>query len=86
MHMLTRRTQILLDDDRYVRLERRARDRGCSIAALIREAIDDKLGAATDDDARRAAGEWLLAAPTPEAREPDWDETKRAMLDSHGVA
>jgi hypothetical protein len=86
MHMLTRRTQILLDEDRYVRLERRARERGCSIAALIREAIDDKLGAATDDETRRAAGEWLLAAPTPDAREPDWAESKRAMLDSHGVA
>jgi hypothetical protein len=86
MHMLNRRTQILLDEDRYARLERRARERGCSIATLIREAIDDKLGAAADDEARRAAGEWLLAAPAPDAREPDWAESKRAMVDSHGVA
>ncbi len=38
--MLSRRLQILLDDERYERLARRAEERGTSIATLVREAID----------------------------------------------
>lgn len=38
--MLTRRTQVLLDDERYARLERRARETDRSVGAVIREAID----------------------------------------------
>lgn len=42
MHMpgLTRRTQLLLDEERYARLERRAAASDRSVAALIRDAID----------------------------------------------
>ena len=42
MHMpgLTRRTQLLLDEERYARLERRAAATDRSVAALIRDAID----------------------------------------------
>jgi predicted DNA-binding protein len=76
MATLTRRTQILLDEDRYRRLEERASKSGRSVASLIREAIDDMLG--LEDEARRRleAGRRFLAAPTPTHydREPDWDE------------
>jgi hypothetical protein len=40
MSRLTRRTQVLLDEDRYSRLERRAGETNRSIGALVRDAID----------------------------------------------
>lgn len=40
MGALTRRTQILLDEDRHQRLRERAAQTGVSIGALVREAID----------------------------------------------
>lgn len=40
MCMLGRRTQILLDEERYEKVTRMARERGISVAAVIREAID----------------------------------------------
>jgi hypothetical protein len=84
MHMsgLTRRTQLLLDDERYERLERRSAETGRSVASIIREAIDEKLMHDPDAERRRAAGRRLLAAPTPdEGREPDWEDVKRDLLD-----
>jgi hypothetical protein len=85
MNMLNRRTQVLLDDERYVRLERAARESGRSVGAVIRDAIDAKF--AQDDLAqrRRAAADWLLALPMPEGPEPDWAVTKAEMLDSFGA-
>lgn len=82
MSLLTRRTQLLLDEGRYAKLERRAAATGRSIAALIREAIDEKLG--HDDDAARRlrAAHDLLAAPAPDYdREPDWEQVKEPMRD-----
>jgi len=84
--MLTRRTQLLLDEERYGRLDQRARASGRSVAAVIREAIDEQLGAGDEAAARREAGAWLLAQPTPATPEPDWSESKRAMLDAAGGA
>lgn len=40
MHMLNRRTQVLLDEERYQRLQQRARESDRSVGAVIREAID----------------------------------------------
>lgn len=83
MHMLTRRTQILLDEDRHRRLERAAEASGRSIAAIIREAIDEKLGIAEDIASKRAAGEAMLSEPTPtDDREPDWHDVKLDFLDT----
>jgi predicted DNA-binding protein len=78
MHMsLSRRTQILLDDDRYAQLERRANQTGRSVAAVIREAIDEKLSHDEEGARRRDAVADLLAAPAPAyAREPDWEDVK----------
>jgi predicted DNA-binding protein len=84
MHMLTRRTQLLLDEDRYRRLERRARGTGRSVAAVIREAIDEKLEAEDREMARQEAGAWLLSQSTPSTPEPDWRTSKRDMLDAWG--
>lgn len=85
MNGLSRRTQILLDDERYARLERVARESGRSVAAVIRDAIDAKL--ARDDAAqrRRAAADWLLAQPLSKVPEPDWAVTKAEMRDSFGA-
>lgn len=84
--MLNRRTQLLLDDERYERLGRRARATGQSVAAVIREAIDAKLAEGDEATARRAAGAWLLSQPISNAPEPDWSVSKQVMLDAAGVA
>lgn len=83
--MLSRRTQILLDEERYARLEQAARESGRSVGAVIRDAIDAKL--AHDDAAqrRRAAADWLLAQPMPEGPEPDWAVVKDELRDSFGA-
>jgi Ribbon-helix-helix protein, copG family len=82
--MLNRRTQLLLDEERYRRLERRARARGQSVGAVIRDAIDDQLAAEDADITRREAGAWLLAQPAPSQPEPAWADAKREMLDAWG--
>lgn len=82
MHMsgLTRRTQILLDEERYERLERRAAESGRSVAAIIREAIDHTLGFDDEVARRTRAGAAVLAAePMPVE---DWPALKADMLDS----
>lgn len=64
MCMLDRRVALLLDEERYRRIERIAHQRGTSVSAVIREAIDHGLSAG--DRRRRIAGERILAAePTP---------------------
>lgn len=77
MPSLTRRTQLLLDDDLHRRLRETAAERGISIGALIREAIGEKLSSA--QDARAKAIDKLLAAePMPVE---DWPAIKRQMLE-----
>jgi hypothetical protein len=80
MHMseLSRRTHILLDEDRYRRLERRARDTGASVGALIREAIDVVYPGVPTDRAR-AATRFLAVEPFIEVG--DWATFKEQMLD-----
>jgi plasmid stability protein len=74
---LTRRTQLLLDDDLHRRLRETAAQRGISMGALIREAIDEKLSQAQDDRAR-AIDELLAAEPMPVE---DWPIMKRQMIE-----
>lgn len=78
MCMLTRRLQILLDDDRYERLARRAEERGASVAALIREAIDTVYPGV--DTKRRAAAAAILDAEPMAV--PDDVAALRAEIDS----
>ena len=77
MHMLERRLQILLDDARYRRLTTAARERGTSVAAVVRDAIDLALPA--DLAKKRAALEAILAAePMPV---PDVEELKEEIAE-----
>ncbi|MGO9321626.1 MAG: CopG family transcriptional regulator [Solirubrobacteraceae bacterium] len=74
---LTRRTQLLLDDDLHRRLRETAAQRGISMGALIREAIDEKLSQVQDDRAK-AIDELLAAEPMPVE---DWPIMKRQMIE-----
>ncbi len=77
MHMLSRRLQILLDEDRYERLSRRSIERGSSVATLVREAID--LAYPAVDPRKAAAAEEILSAePMPV---PDVAELRRELDD-----
>ena len=58
--MLTHRLQLLLDEERYERVRALARQRGTSVATIIREAIDRGLPAPARR--RSAAGRRILAA------------------------
>jgi hypothetical protein len=77
--MLTHRLQILLDEDRYAKVARAARQRGVSVAAVIRDAIDHL---PTDPEQRREAIDVILAAePMPVPDDPtelrrELDETR----------
>jgi predicted DNA-binding protein len=85
MSGLTRRTQLLLDEERHGRLEEESRRTGRSIASLVREAIDARYRLAELTDDRRRAATELLSAPRPAGAEPDWSEIEREMLDSRGA-
>jgi plasmid stability protein len=74
---LTRRTQLLLDDELHRRLREMAAQRGISMGALIREAIDEKLSQVQDERAR-AIDELLAAEPMPVQ---DWPIVKRQMIE-----
>jgi predicted DNA-binding protein len=58
--MLEHRLQILLDEERHKRITTIARQRGVSIATVVREAIDR--GVADPSDSRRFAGRRVLEA------------------------
>ncbi|MDP8969068.1 MAG: ribbon-helix-helix domain-containing protein [Actinomycetota bacterium] len=76
MAHLSRRVQILLDEERYARLERRAQRRGASVAALIREAVDTAFPP-EDQDPEQAARVLLDAEPIPV---DDWPAMKNELL------
>lgn len=78
MHMLTRRLQILLDEDRYARVSAEAERRGQPVAVIVREAIDAALP--SDQERRRAA---LLAFLDAEPMEvPEDPADLKAELDA----
>jgi hypothetical protein len=81
MCMLERRVQILLDDARYRRVAAAARERKTSVAAVIREAIDQALP--VDLERKRAAWAEIKKAepmPVPETVE----ELKAELAELHG--
>jgi hypothetical protein len=65
---LEHRLQILLDEERHQRITALARERGVSVATVVREAIDR--GLASSDRQRRAAGRRLLDAPDMAVPDP----------------
>lgn len=62
--LMSRRLQILLDEDRYQRVAAVAARRNTSVASVIRDAIDR--GLADPDVRRRAAARDILEAPPME--------------------
>jgi hypothetical protein len=69
MHMsLDHRLQLRLDDDRHRRISAIAEERGVSVAAVVREAIDR--GLTSPQSLRRAAGARLLLAPDMPVPDP----------------
>ena len=82
-HMaLDQRLQVLIDEERLARLRGESQRTGAPIGAIVRDAIDDRLGGG--EAARRAAAHALLAEPVLEGREPDWEVVKAEMLDRFG--
>lgn len=80
MHMtlLERRLQILLDQERFAKVEEEAARSGRSVAAVIREAID--LRFAPDVAARAsAAAAFLDLTKDPDGVGEDWADVKAAM-------
>jgi hypothetical protein len=87
MSLMERRLQLLLDQARYDLVEAEASRTGRSVAAVIREAIDYRFQ--DDPEARRGAGERLLSRTvTPDGVEPDWADSKAALMDDlgHGLS
>jgi hypothetical protein len=68
MPHLERRLQVLLDDERHRRLVAVAEERGVSVAAVVREAIDR--GLANPAGRRREAARRLLDAADMPVGEP----------------
>lgn len=69
MSMLSRRLQVLIDDDRFERLEQEAARRRVAVAVLVRDAIDAAFPATTS--ARVTAGDRVLAATAMAVPDPD---------------
>ena len=82
MRMLDRRVQLLLDEPRYRKLTSEATRRRVSVAAVIREAIDQL---PADADQRRAAIAEILAAE-PMALPSDPAELRRELDSAHDRA
>lgn len=72
---MTRRLQILIDEDRYSRLAQTAKRRGASVAEVVREGIDAV--APAEDAARRAAIARFLEADPIEVG--DWEDMKKEL-------
>jgi hypothetical protein len=72
MLMLEHRLQVLIDEERHARLSAAARERGVSVATVVREAIDRGLSPAAGR--REAAGRRLLDASDMEV--PELSELK----------
>jgi hypothetical protein len=78
--MLTHRLHILLDEDRWQRLDREATRRNVPVATVVRDAIDASLPP-TDLEAKRQAYERLRAAePIPVPDDPT--ELKREIAEA----
>lgn len=75
MSMLDRRLQVLIDQDRWERLEHESAKRRVPVAVLVREAIDDRYPSRAEE--RRAAAQAILdAEPTPV---PEPEELRREL-------
>lgn len=78
--VMTRRLQVLLDDEQYRALDAVATGRGVSVASVVREALGRYL-VAGPDQARQAAERVLAAPPMPIG---DPDELREHLEQVHG--
>jgi hypothetical protein len=67
--MLTRRLQVLIDDERYERLKAQSERTGVPIGEIVRRAIDRALPA-TAERRREAIDRFLAAEPIPVPDDP----------------
>jgi hypothetical protein len=80
MRMYTQRLQILVSKEQRRRLEREAKRRGASVASVIREAVDERLGGIARED-RIAAADWIAAIEPQPYVAPD--DLKRLIAEAH---
>jgi hypothetical protein len=80
MSMLQRRLQVLIDDERHDRLLKVAKERGLSVGAVVREAIDR--GLSTPDPRRELAAARILGAAPMEV--PDVSELLAELAAARG--
>lgn len=79
MATMTRRVQVLLDDERYERLALRAEQDGASVGALIRAAIDRTYPYRADR--AQAAERFLASAEAHPMEARDWELEKGRIRD-----
>lgn len=72
---MTRRLQILVDEERWTRLERQAERRGTSVATVVREAIDIAFPKG-EPNVADAVQEFLSHPPMDLG---DWQQAKREV-------
>ena len=79
---LTKRVMILFDAQRYQKLEEEARQRHCSVGALIRETLENEVlrKGKTSRSARLKAAKRLTSM---EEDVPDWDKIERLIARGH---
>ncbi len=70
---LNRRTQVLLDEQRYHRLRARSLAEGVSVGAFVRAALDRALAEDAAAGTRHAAQAFLDAPPLPVGEPEDLD-------------
>lgn len=82
MSMLTRRLQVLIDEDRMKRLASEAERRNVAVSVVVREAIDAMYP--VDHSQKAAAAKRILAAePMPVPDPPELREELDALRGRH---
>ena len=72
---------VLIDEERYAQLENEARSTGRSVGSIVREAIDRHLESQGEAERQANAAQRLLERTVhPLDTEPDWAETKAAIV------
>lgn len=79
MGELSERMEIRLDSERMRLLKKESRERGVSMAEIVREAIDARYQATRDDKLRAAEELFQVEAPVD-----DWEEMKRQIEEARG--
>lgn len=78
----TKRVQVLMDPLEFAALERLARSRSTSVAALIRDAARAQYLDVADRGRRARAAEFFLSLPDTSL--PDWSVLKHEIEDRRG--